>query len=135
MNLDIVIIDTLTPDGVMTSFKVTPEQKHKRVLIDKFRDIHPDKFGNELDLGGARIYNSQECSILRTDTRLRAFDSSDHKFSFQFEHMGIPIGPSNRAHGGIYNFILAPGFRLVDLFIVDPYDDKHEDIKHKKQFQ
>jgi len=135
MYLDIVLIDTLTPDGVMTSFKVTPKRQHQRVLIDKFRDIHPDRFGHELDLGGTRIYNSQECSILRTDTRLRAFDTSAHTFSFQFEHMGIPIGPSKESHGGIYNLILAPGFRLIDLHIVDPYDNKHEDVKQKKQFQ
>lgn len=136
MNLDIVLIDTLTPDGVITSFKVTPKLQHQRVLIDRYRDIYPDKFGEELDLGGTRIYNSQECSILRTDTRLRAFAAGDDdKFSFQFEHMGIPIGPSREAHGGIYNLVLAPGFRLIDFRIVDPYDHKHEDIRHKKEFQ
>jgi len=135
MYLDIVLIDTLTPDGVMTSFKVTPKHQHQRVLIDRQRDIYPDRFGDELDLGGTRIYNSQECSILRTDTRLRAFVASDHTFSFQFEHMGIPIGLSRESHGGIYNLLLAPGFRLVDFCIVDPYDHKHEDIRQKKQFK
>ncbi len=135
MNFDIVLIDTLTPDGVMTSFKVTPKDQHQRVLIDRYRDIYPDRFGDELDLGGARIYNSQECSILRTDTRLRAFNAGDSTLSFQFEHMGIPVGPSRQAHGGIYNLVIAPGFRLVDFRIVDPYDQKHEDIRQKKQFQ
>lgn len=135
MNLDIVLIDTLTPDGVITSFKITPKYQYQRVLIDRYRDIYPDRFGNELDLGGVRIYHSQDCSILRTDTRLRSFEADDHKFSFQFEHMGIPIGPSRDAHGGIYNLVLAVGFRLTDFRIVDPYDHTHEDISHKKEFK
>lgn len=135
MNLNIVQIDTLTPDGILTSFKITPKQKHKRVLIDRVRDIRPDRFGDELDLGGTRIYNSKECSILRTDTGLRTFDANEKDISFQFEHLGIPLGPSNRGNGGIYNFILAPGFRLIDLYIVDPYDNNHENIKQKKQFE
>ena len=135
MNLDIVLIDTLTPDGVLSSFKVTPKHQHQRVLIDRYRDVYPDKFGEEVDLGGTRIYNSQECSILRTDTRIRAFDEQEHGFSFQFEHMGIPVGSSREARAGIYNLVLAPGFRLVDFRIVDPYDQKHEDIRQKKQFR
>ena len=135
MNLDIVLIDTLTPDGVMTSFKVTPKHTHQRVLIDRYRDIYPDRFSDELDLGGTRIYNSQECSIFRTDTRLREFKSYDYLFTFQFEHMGIPLGPSNAGHGGIYNLVLAPGFRFLEFCIVDPYDHNHQEIRQKKKFE
>ena len=134
MNLDIVIIDTLTPDGILSSFKVAPIHENQRVLIDKYRDIYPDKFNEEVDLGGTRIYNSKECLIFRTDTHLRAFNEVDSTFSFQFEYMGIPIGPSREGHGGIYNFILAPGFRLIDFCIVDPFDYKHKDIRQKNNF-
>jgi len=94
MNLDIVLIDSMTPDGVLTSFKVTPKKQHRRVLIDRLRDVYPERFAEEIDLGGTRIYNSQECSVPRADSRLRAFRTDGNDFSFQFEHMGIPIGPS-----------------------------------------
>lgn len=134
MNLDLVLIDTLTPDGVLTSFKITPQNELHRVVIDRYRDIYPDKFGNEIDLGGTRVYNSEVCSIFRTDTKLRSFSLKNNTISFQFEHMGIPLGPSSQAHGGLYNFLLAPGFRLNSFRIVDPYD-KREGITEKRQFR
>ncbi len=86
MNLDIVLIDSITPDGVLTSLKVTPKE-HRRVLIDRFRNVYPERFAEEMDLGGTRIYNSQECSVVRADSRLRAFRTYGNEFSFQFEHM------------------------------------------------
>jgi len=135
MNLDIVIIDSLTPDGILTSFKVKPAERNNRVLIDRFRDVFPDKYNDELDLGGIRIYNSKECSILKTDTKIRNFSSDEKTLEFQFEHIGIPIGPSREGHGGIYNFLLPAGFKLLSLYVSDPYDSSSEEIESKKQFR
>lgn len=135
MNLDVVLIDTISPDGGMSTFRITPKLAHQRVLIDRYRDIQPDHFGDEIDIGGTRVYNSAECSLVRADSRLRAFHQQDHGFSFQFEHMGVPVGPTREGHAGQYNLVLPIGFRLTDFRIVDPYDTKHDDVRQKKLFQ
>jgi hypothetical protein len=114
----------------MTSFKITPQSPNESVIIDKLRDIHPEKFGDELDLGGTRIYNFEKCSMTHSVTKPRKFETHNDIFSFSFDHRGIPIG-----NGGIYNLILPPGLRLTDFRIVDPYDSKHKDIREKKEFK
>jgi hypothetical protein len=138
MNLDIVLIDILRPDGILTSYKVRPTTGPRGLTMDRLRDIHPDRFGDaDLDIGGTRIYNASRCSIDKMTSRLRAFDLGEdgHSFHFQFEHMGVPLGPSRQAHGGAYNLVLPPGWRCRSLFLSDPYDRKHEEVSRKKQFQ
>lgn len=135
MHLDIVLIDSLTPDGVLTNFRITSKVKSRSVQIDRYRDIHPDRFGKELDIGSVRIHNSEDCFIFRTDTRLRAFQSVNNGYSFQFEHMNIPLGPIKNDHYGFYNLIFPPGFRLINFKMVDPYDDKHSEVDQKRGFQ
>ncbi|MEP7009367.1 MAG: hypothetical protein ABJC13_03510 [Acidobacteriota bacterium] len=138
MNLDIVLIDMLRPDGVLTTYKVLPTAGPRGLTMDRLRDIHPERFGDaDLDIGGTRIYNASRCSIDKITSRLRALElgADGHSFRFQFEHMGIPLGPSKEAHGGAYNLVLPPGWRCRSLFFSDPYDRKHEDVSRKKQFQ
>ena len=135
MYLDIVIIDILDPDGVLRTYKIRPKESGHKVVIDRLRDIYPEKYDDDdLDLGGARIYNSSSCIVERQTARLRSFDAKDSQISFQFEHMGIPLGPSRQAHGGIYNFLLSPGWRLTEIYVSDPYDKKRKHIKNKRQF-
>lgn len=130
MYLDIVLIDTPTPDGILTTFRIIPT--HASLVTDKLHDIHPEyKTGGEMDIGGIRIYDSKNCEINRIESSIRALQTNDSgEFSFQFEHMDVPIGA-----GGIYNLILPPGYRLIDFRIVDPYDTEHTDIHQKKQFE
>jgi len=136
MYLDIVIIDILEPDGLLRTYKIRPKTREGRVVIDRLSDIYPERFNNDdLDLGGTRIYNSPGCSIEMLASKIRAFDSTDNKMNFRLEHMGIPLGPSRESHGGIYNFLLSPGWRLTEFYLSDPYDKKYEDIKKKKQFR
>jgi hypothetical protein len=138
MYLDIVLIDVLTPAGILTSYKVRPKYHPRGVVVDRLRDIYPERFSDDgLDIGGTRIYNASTCSIEKMSAHIRAFEvkEADCSFSFQFEHMGIPIGPSREAHGGIYNSVLSPGWRLREIWIVDPYDHKHPSVKSKKQFR
>lgn len=138
MNLDIVLIDFLSPDGILTTYKVKPKYHPRGVVVDRLRDIYPDRFSeDDLDLGGTRIYNASNCYIEKQSTRIRAFklDTTEQCFSFQFEHMGVPIGPSRKGHGGIYNFVLSPRWRLHEIWVVDPYDKKHTSIESKKQFE
>jgi len=136
MNLDIVIIDYLDIDGVLYSYKITPKTKRERVRIDRLIDIFPDFHRRrEIDIGGIRIYNSESCSIALDETKLRSVSTTEDSIAFQFEHIGIPIGSSREGHGGYYNLILPPNFRLTDIHLVDPYDSKHERIEDKKHFQ
>jgi hypothetical protein len=57
------------------------------------------------------------------------------EMTFQFEHMGIPVGSGNRGHGGIYNFVLPPGWQFKSLKVVDPYDKKNSALELKKEFR
>lgn len=136
MYLDIVIIDYLDIDGVLYSYKITPNTNRERVRIDRLTDIFPDFHRRrEMDIGGIRIYNSESCSIELDETKLRSVSTTKDSITFQFEHKRIPIGPSREAHGGYYNLILPPNFRLTEIHLVDPYDSKHERIEDKKHFQ
>jgi len=136
MNLDIVIIDYLDIDGVLCSYKITPKTERERVRIDTLNDIFPDFHRRrKIDIGGIRIYNSESCSIALDETKLRSVSTTEDSIAFQFERIGIPIGPSREAHGGYYNLILPPNFGLTDIHLVDPYDSKHERIEDKKHFQ
>jgi len=133
--LDIVLIDVVDPDGILRTYKIKPKDREDRVVIDRLSDIYPEKFDDELDMGGNRIYNSSRCKIEKQTAKLRNFTQDGVSFHFEFEHMGIPLGPSREGRSGIYNFLLPPGWRLVELFISDPYDDKSTKVKEKKQFK
>lgn len=137
MYLDILLIDLLTPDGVLTSYKVKPKQPAGRVVVDRLRDIWPERFAEtDADVGGTRIYDARTCYIERHTARIRSFqlNEGDLCFDFQFEHMGIPVGPIDDAHRGYYNLLLAPGWRFREIRIVDPYDRKQNLIEKKRQF-
>lgn len=138
MNLDIVLIDQLAPDGVLNSYRISPKSDSRRVVIDRLWDIFPDHYGkDDVDLGGTRIYNASQCLIDRFTSRPRAFraDAGNQSFHFQFEHMGIPLGSSKRGHGGMYNLVFPPGWRCQELFVSDPYDHGNPHLPERKQFQ
>ena len=136
MYLDIVLIDWISPDGVLTSYKIVPKDRPGRVVIDRIRDIDPKHYQTgDIDIGGSRVYNSDNCVVQKQSTKLRANRRQEGTLSFNFEHMGIPVGSSREAHGGIYNLLLPPGWRLTKLYIADPYDTRSDDASEKKQFQ
>ncbi|MBT9149028.1 MAG: hypothetical protein AAGB97_04000 [Dehalococcoidia bacterium] len=138
MNLDIVLIDLLTPEGVLTTYKICPKGGPRGLTINRYRDVFPERFSDDdLEIGGTRLYSASSCSIEKLASRLRSFrlDECSHSFSFQFEHMGVPVGPSREAHGGMYNFVLPPGWRCRELYVSDPYDRKYDDVRKKKHFQ
>lgn len=135
MNLTIVLIDILMPEGVCTSCTVRPKNRLEPVVIDRLRDIYHERFSDDdLDIGGVRVYNSSTCSIKKQRARLRAIKVEETGFSFRFEHRGIPIGQNSDYCGGTYNLVLSPEWRLQDIRIVDPYDHKHPLDESKKQF-
>jgi len=138
MYLDIVLIDYLSPDGVLTTYRITPKSDHDRVVIDRIRDIDVDfKSPDSINVGGTRVYDASTCSIRIQQARIRRFGASesDNSISFSLEHMGIPVRSQREAHGGYYNFILPPNFKFTELHIVDPYDEKQRDPTQKKHFR
>lgn len=137
MNLDVVVIDILLHDGTLHSYYIKPVNEKERVVIDRLADIFPEYFPEDSkDFAGIRIYNSSNCNISYFKSRIRSFRRDDKgRIKFCFEHKGIPVGPSKKGHGGIYNFILAPEWRLINLFVSDPYDSSTNDIEQKRQFR
>jgi len=136
MNLDIVIIDFLNIDGSITNYRILPNEG-RRVLVDRLPDVYRSRMNKNINIGGTRIYNSSECSIDEYQTIIRGFSFDPEKqiIKFQFEHKGVPVGPSRNAHGGLWNLILPPRWRLIQLHVVDPYDNTVEQIEQKKSFR
>jgi len=135
MYVPIVLIDFLTPEGILTSYKVEPRHHPLDVVVDRLRDIYRELFSDDdVDLGGTRIYNASNCFVEKQSARIRAFKlyEGECRFSFQFGHMGVPIRSRD---GGIYNFVLPPGWRLREIRVVDAYDEKEESLQRKNQFE
>lgn len=136
MNLDVVVIDVLSFDGVLHSYYIRPVHAHGQVVVDRLSDIFPEYVSNDSkDYAGVRVYNSSKCDISRFSSKIKNFSvEKGGSIKFRFEHRGIPLGPSKNAHGGIYNFIVSPGWRLSELYMSDPYDLSTESNKMRKQF-
>jgi hypothetical protein len=136
MYLDIVIIDYLSLNGEITNYRIKPNGNDK-VLIDRLVDVHRSRTNKSTNIGGTRLYNSKDCTIDEYQTSIRnfSFDSDQNLIRFQFEHLGVPVGPSRDAHGGMWNFILPPRWKLRELYVVDPYDRTTEEIEKKKSFR
>lgn len=61
MYLNIVIIDCLGAQGVLTTYRITPVESRGRVVIDRLTDIQQDI--PSLSISGARVYNLSSCQI------------------------------------------------------------------------
>ena len=136
MYLKILLIDYLTPDGVLTSYQVFPKHERGAVVIDRLADVRGAPFGaHDRDIGGARLYNSDKVEVLKNQTQIRAFGRTGTSFEFGIEHMGLDVGYSKRAEGGAYYFIAPHGFRATELYVADPYDKRTNDDYARKQFE
>jgi hypothetical protein len=139
MYLKILLIDYFSPDGVLTSYRAFPKYGGTpAVVIDRLADLRGRPFSREdFDVGGARIYNSDKVEIVRSSTQIRSFqiDRDRGEISFTLEHMGVEVGYSRNAEGGMYYFVGPFGSRGTRLFVSDPYDKKTDDDYQRKQFQ
>ncbi len=138
MYLDIVLIDYLSPNGILTTYRIKPKADEEKVVVDRLGDIDTEfKSPDSIDIGATRIYNYANDSIRIQQARLRGFqvNVAENAMSFSLEHMGVPVGSKSQAHIGYYNFVLSPAYRFLDLHIVDPYDRKTEDYLRKKHFR
>ncbi|MGI8313814.1 hypothetical protein [Halobacillus mangrovi] len=137
MYLEVVVIDYLNVDGQLTNFNIKPQDINSHVVVESLSTAQRLRSSPNLSIGGTMIYNSEQCQIRKLETQLRTFThaSTSNVVSFNFNHKNLPLGPSNRGHGGLWNFLLPPRWRLRDLKVVDPYDNTLEIMSEKKEFR
>lgn len=137
MYLEVAVIDYLNVDGTLTNFNIRPKDLNSHVIVEQLSNIYRSRNDSNLSVGGTLIYNSAQCQIRRLETNLRTVvqEPSSDIVSFQFNHMNLPLGPSNRGHGGVWNFLLPPRWRLRDLKVINPYDNTSEVMIEKKEFR
>lgn len=128
MYLEVAVIDYLNVDGKLTNFNIAPKDLNSHVIVESLSIAQRLRSSPNKSLGGTMIYNSDQCKIRKIETQLRTFTqtSTSNIISFQFNHKNLPLGPSNRGNGGLWNFLLPPRWRLRDLKVVDPYDNTSE---------
>jgi hypothetical protein len=133
MHLDVVLVDYLEPDGKLTTFTITPGEEHRRVAIERLRDIRPGTLPRAaVDLGGARIYDSPRSVITCHSAMLRLIEQHNADLSFRFSHLGIPVSPYSAHCLGAYDLLLAPGWRLTTLDIFEATPTGEVDPGHTK---
>lgn len=137
MYLEVAVIDYLNVDGKLTNFNITPKDFNSHVIVESLSIAQRLRSSPNLSVGGTMIYNSDQCQIRKMETQLRNFTqtSTSNIASFQFNHKNLPLGPSNRGNGGLWNFLLPPRWRLRDLKVVDPYDNTSEIMSEKREFK
>ncbi|GIO22272.1 hypothetical protein [Oceanobacillus sp. J11TS1] len=137
MYLEVAVIDYLNIDGKLTNFNIIPKDLNSHVIVESLSIAKRLRSSPNLSVGGTMIYNSDQCQIRKMETQLRTFTqtSSSNIVSFQFNHKNLPLGPSNRGNGGLWNFLLPPRWRLRDLKVVDPYDNTSEIMSEKREFR
>jgi hypothetical protein len=137
MYLEVAVIDYLNVDGQLTNFNITPKDLNSHVIVESLSIAQRLRSSPNLSVGGTMIYNSVDCQIRKIETRLRTFTqaSTSNIVSFQFNHKNLPLGPSNRGNGGLWNFLLPPRWRLRELKVVDPYDNTSEIMSEKREFR
>lgn len=137
MYLNIMVIDVLKDEGFLDTYRFIPKDQGNQIVIDRLKDIHTDVKGNSnKDIGMNRIYNSNKCELVYTCCQIQNYKkcTSDNSVEFNMEHMHIPVGMGG-GYAGMYNLIIPIGYRLTEIYIVDPYDTKNKDIKKKKSFR
>ncbi len=137
MNLNILLIDMLSEKGILDTFRFIPKNEYNRVVIDRLADIHQDVRGNsDKDIGLNRIYNSDKCELVKTQCQLKDYykNDDDNYVEFTFEHMYVPIG-SGGGSAGIYNLVIPYGYRLTEIYLVDPFDKSSTKLREKREFR
>jgi hypothetical protein len=140
MYLELVKTDFLTLDGTVTSFTLTPLKDTNgtnKIRVDSAVEFRRTREHKDKEIGSHIIYNFNDCNLETTTTPPSngfTIDSTKNSMSFEYSHMNIPLGPSNRGNAGRWNLLLPEGWRLTELYLSDPYDNKEEDVKKKKQF-
>ncbi|MEH6917675.1 hypothetical protein V7Y60_26735, partial [Priestia megaterium] len=140
MYLELVKTDFLSLDGKITSFTLTPQTSSARsnkVRVDRVVEFERTRENRNKELGGNIIYNFDDCIMTTTVTppnRNFKFNETNNSFSFEYNHMNIPLDSIDKGYGGRWNLILPKNWRLTELYIVDPYH-KEEKIENKKQFR
>ncbi|WP_146003351.1 hypothetical protein [Salimicrobium jeotgali] len=117
MYIKVAIIDYLNVNGQLTSFNITPNDTSSHIVVESLSNVQRLRSSPKLSIGGKMIYNSEQCQITKNESQLRTFiyAPTSNVISFNFNHTNLPLGPSNQGHGGLWNFLLPPRWRLRDL--------------------
>lgn len=133
MNLSILLIDFLDGQGKLKTYRFVPINQYNKVVVNRISDICADIRGNtDKDIGLLRVYNSDKCQLSSTTCKINDFETDNMgRISFCFEHMYVPVENSETGSCGIYNFVLPVGFKLIELHIVDPFDNSKKILKRE----
>ncbi|MFE4120087.1 hypothetical protein [Priestia sp. YIM B13486] len=139
MYMQIVKTDFLSLDGSLNSFTLTPKENitgTKRVRADRIIEFKRTREHANKEFGSHIIYNFSDCNLETATTSPNTHfnvDPNNGTMLFQYNHMNIPLGPSNQGYAGRWSLILPTGWRLTEIYLSDPYH-KEEKIEKKKQF-
>lgn len=137
--MEIVKTDFLSLNGSLNSFTLTPKENitgTSKVRVDRIIEFKRTREHANKELGSHIVYNFNDCNLETTTTSpniLFDIDPINGTMSFEYNHMNIPLGPSNRGHAGRWSLILPEGWRLTEIYLSDPYH-KEEKVEKKKQF-
>jgi hypothetical protein len=108
------LIERLSEDGVLQTFRIAPRGGDGSVVVDWLRNIEPShRPPGSADLGPFRIYDFQECVLQVIESRPRTVRFQNDTVEFSFEHHSLPI-PNGPAY---YSLSLPPAYSFRDLDI------------------
>lgn len=140
MYLELVKTDFLNSDGTVTSFTHTPKKDANgtnKIRVDSSIEYKRTREHRNKEVGSHIIHNFIDCHLEKTITppnKNYKIDSTEKFMCFEYNHMYIPLGPSNRGNAGRWSLILPEGWRLTELYLSDPFDSRAEEVERKKQF-
>lgn len=132
MYLTSIIIDIISDDKKLKTITIFPRRTNEKVIVEHLSNLNSSK--DKSTFGTVQIYNLDNCKIKVNELDLKAIHGNGADLFFSIDHIGIPIGNPSKHPMGMYNLILPQQYNLQDFHIVDPYDDKKNDIE-KKHFQ
>lgn len=125
MNLQFVLMDLITKDGKLKTYRFQPIHQWISILVDRLDDIViDDKSRMDRDAGLLRIYNSNKCSLSTTKCKLKNFEKFNDCITASFEHLYMNVGSGGGA-GACYSFMLPISYKFTSLSIKDPYNKEN----------
>lgn len=110
MFLGMAIFETLSEDGDLNSYIMTPSQPDARLIADDHRDVDHHALRGGIDIGHLRIYAAQEgvgFKFVASHLAGRAFERMGNQITLNLIHRDVPM-PHNRA--GSYGILLPKNF-------------------------
>lgn len=110
MFLGIAIFETLSSDGVLNSYIMSPSRKGASLIVDNFSDIDRQFSNSSVDVGPLRVYADRAgIGFRHIFSKLggRSFDTNGNEIRLDLEHTDVPLEPN---HAGYYGLLLPQDF-------------------------